>query len=293
MRNGLVQINEGLVFVVAAAALICYRVVRNLTAGRISIAREILVNLFFVYICGVVSVTFFPMNIVLYAFDPYDANLIPFVETIQMLQNTNQPGVMLNLLGNLALLAPLGIFLPILFKKARHINTILWIGFLVSFGIEIFQLTLKVRVFDVDDVIINLLGVLLGFCIFALLNKIPFISRLLAIFSDQERVCRKKAFIAYGLFALLAFLSIYSSQIINQTQTEKMITEDLARVHRQLLGTPKFGEFLMVFSQSDNGVKVVEIYRRVFFDRYTLFETQDDLQLGEVFYTVSGMSTVH
>src|SRR5690242_4590052 len=130
--NSLVEINEGLVFAIALAGWIVYRVARFFSAGKTSLPREIAVNLFFLYACGVVHVTFFPMNIVLYAFDPYDANLVPFVETLRFLRALDAPGVILNLLGNLALLAPLGILLPLLSRNARRLLRVVGIGFAVS-----------------------------------------------------------------------------------------------------------------------------------------------------------------
>lgn len=290
----MVEINEALIIGLAVAGWIVYRVIRLRTGGRTNVVREGLVNLFFVYLLGVFHVTFFPMIIILYAFDPYDANLTPFVETLRFLRYTDQPGVLLNLVGNLVLLAPLGIFLPALFKWARQVFKVLFIGFLVSLTIEIFQLALAVRVFDIDDVIINTLGVLLGFSIFAAANRIPFLAQRLAIYAQPDRRGQTTGFIMYSLFVVAVFLSIYSIQITQQTKTVKTIVDNLAVEHRQLLGVPGFGEFLLVFSESNQGEQAVDIYRRVFFDRYTDFESHPDLHhLNEGLYTVSGMSTGH
>ena len=101
-----------------------------------------------------------------------------------------------------------------------------------------------------------------------------------------------KAFLGYSMFVLLAFLSIYSYQIAQQTETETDILNALPAIHQTPLGTPKFGEFMFVFSQSDQGGKSYALYRRVFFNRYTLFEW-GDLHLNENSYTVSGQSFGH
>ena len=287
----MIEINEALIIGLAVAGWIVYRTIRYRAGARQGLAREALVNLFFAYLLGVFHVTFFPMIIILYAFDPYAANLTPFVGLMRMLQYTDQPGVLLNLLGNLALLAPLGIFLPVLFDWTRRVFKVLAIGALVSLTIESFQLALAVRVFDIDDVIINTLGALLGFGVFAALNRLPSFTRRFARLAPPARRGRTLGFIAYGFFAVAVFLSVYSIQITQQTRTVKMIVDDLDAQQRRLLGMPALGEFLIVYSTSSQGEKDIDIYRRVFFDRYTGFETHPDLQLDRGLYTVSGMST--
>ena len=286
--NSLVVINEKLVFGVIVFAWIVYRVVRNFTVGKVNFTREALLNLAFVYGCLVFKVTFFPMAIVLYAFDPYESNLIPFVGTIQMIEHASLFAVVRNVVGNLIMLAPLGVLIPIFFKSLRQVWKMLGIGFLVSLSIEILQLILKVRIFDVDDLIFNTLGVLLGFLIFLLLDRAPLLTRLFEKVSGQTRTGEMKAFGAYSLVALLAFLSIYSYGIAQGTETVTDIVNALPSIHQTALGTPKFGEYMFVLSQSDQGDKSYALYRRVFFNRYTLFEW-GDLRLGENIYTVSGL----
>jgi glycopeptide antibiotics resistance protein len=181
----LVQIDERAVFAVIVLIWVIYRVIRNLAIGKFDLTREFLLNLAFVYGCLLFKLTFFPMNIVLYAFDYYDSNLIPLVGTIQIIQHASTLAAVRNIAGNLGLLVPLGILLPIFIKSLRQLWKILGIGFLVSLSIELSQLTLKVRVFDVDDLIFNTLGVLIGFLIFLLFSKVPVLSRLFEKLSSQ------------------------------------------------------------------------------------------------------------
>ncbi|ROO89190.1 VanZ like protein [Actinocorallia herbida] len=66
--------------------------------------------------------------------------------------------------GNLALLAPLGVMLPILFKSLRGPLRLTIVGAVLSFGIEIVQhFAVSGRTFDVDDIILNSVGVLLAY----------------------------------------------------------------------------------------------------------------------------------
>ncbi|WP_245679386.1 VanZ family protein [Actinomadura hibisca] len=71
---------------------------------------------------------------------------------------------LLQLGGNLALLAPLGVLLPWVSVKMRGPLRLAVVGALVSLAIEIVQgLVVMGRAFDVDDVILNTLGVVLAY----------------------------------------------------------------------------------------------------------------------------------
>ncbi|GAB2865389.1 hypothetical protein GCM10022221_76990 [Actinocorallia aurea] len=66
--------------------------------------------------------------------------------------------------GNLALLAPLGLMLPILFSRLRGPLRLTIVGACLSFCIEIVQhYFVAGRTFDVDDIILNSVGVLLAY----------------------------------------------------------------------------------------------------------------------------------
>jgi hypothetical protein len=66
--------------------------------------------------------------------------------------------------GNLALLAPLGVLLPIVFPRLRTLPRIAMAGALVSTAVETAQGTLiPGRAFDIDDVILNVFGVLMAY----------------------------------------------------------------------------------------------------------------------------------
>lgn len=169
----LIEINEAWVLGAAILAWIVYRAFRWRQAGQVSLGHELLANLFFVYLLFVFRLTFFPMYITLDGFSPNRANFDPFLTTRNMLRYFG-PYTLTHILGNLLLLAPLGIFLPILAPATRKWWRILGIGFLVTLGIEVFQYFLAVRVFDIDDLILNTLGVGFGYALFILASKITF-----------------------------------------------------------------------------------------------------------------------
>ena len=77
----------------------------------------------------------------------------------------------LNILGNILLLVPVGFLLPFIFQKMNW-KYVLLISILSGLFIEGMQVFLHVGIFDIDDVILNGLGVLLGFWLFLLFQKI-------------------------------------------------------------------------------------------------------------------------
>lgn len=95
-------------------------------------------------------------------------NFIPFKEILRY-----EFGARLfvkNIIGNVLLFVPYGFFtaLYVDIKKGRSAFFLL---LLASFAIEFTQLGIG-RVFDVDDIILNVLGGMIGFYIFRILDKI-------------------------------------------------------------------------------------------------------------------------
>ncbi len=66
---------------------------------------------------------------------------------------------------NVIMLLPIGIFLPLVCGKKINWKIGLFIGFCISFSIEFMQLILCRGMFDVDDIIHNSLGFLIGILI--------------------------------------------------------------------------------------------------------------------------------
>lgn len=88
-------------------------------------------------------------------------NLIPF----QDFSARNIEGMILNAI----MFAPLGFLLPAYFERYRHWGRTLAAGFLTSLTVELIQL-FTLRATDVDDLIMNTLGTVIGF----LLAKLVF-----------------------------------------------------------------------------------------------------------------------
>lgn len=78
----------------------------------------------------------------------------------------------LNIGGNVIGFIPFGFFLPVLKRRFRKGWKIGIMGFLLSLFIETLQLYWKVGSFDVDDLLLNTIGVIIGYWIFMVCNKI-------------------------------------------------------------------------------------------------------------------------
>ncbi len=102
-------------------------------------------------------------------------NLIPFQsiwEFTKLMFNGNFSRGFNNIVGNIFVFIPFGYFLPLLYVKCRKWKTVVLAGFFVSLVFEICQYFLYLGSADVDDVILNLLGVALGFLFFRFMKKI-------------------------------------------------------------------------------------------------------------------------
>lgn len=103
----------------------------------------------------------------------YHYNLKPFQEIKRFWEYREQLGIWsaVNLFGNIFIFIPLGFFEPMASKRRSFLGTIVD-GFLLSLVVEVFQLISKVGRFDVDDLILNTLGVVIGYIIFLICNAI-------------------------------------------------------------------------------------------------------------------------
>ena len=72
----------------------------------------------------------------------------------------------LNVIGNVCVFVPFGVFLPVLFKKCQKVLAVIWLSLELSFLVEIVQLVTRVGSFDVDDLLLNTLGGFFGYAIY-------------------------------------------------------------------------------------------------------------------------------
>lgn len=78
----------------------------------------------------------------------------------------NFANMLYNLLGNVALFMPLGMLVPILFLSFQSIHRVFFTALLSSLAIEFLQFWFALGSFDVDDLLLNIVGALLGYTLF-------------------------------------------------------------------------------------------------------------------------------
>jgi len=98
-------------------------------------------------------------------------NLLPFKTILPYL--LGEKGLMIafiNLAGNIVLLVPIGFLVPFIYRSMTWKKS-LALAFAAGLTIEGMQVLLHVGIFDIDDVILNGLGVMIGYWVFVVLAK--------------------------------------------------------------------------------------------------------------------------
>ena len=146
---------------------------------RFSLKREL--QLLLVYICVVVVTrfTFFPFSKVDGQVQPllFDASRIfpPRINLLPVVYLFDYPifrEALINFIGNTAMFIPLGIVWPSVFKKLDTHGKVIAAGVGYSLLIEILQLPFFDRVSDIDDLLLNSLGFLMGYGIYLLVRTL-------------------------------------------------------------------------------------------------------------------------
>ena len=116
--------------------------------------------LFAVYMNAMLIIVGIP-NVAYIRWDP-TINWIPFHD----FSSSNILGMVLNII----MLIPFGVFLPVYFAKFRKLLPTVLAGVIMSLAMEVLQL-FTFRETDIDDLIMNTLGTLLGYFIGALIVR--------------------------------------------------------------------------------------------------------------------------
>lgn len=105
----------------------------------------------------------------------YRYNLTPFKEIRRFWIYRDKLGifaVFANICGNVIGFIPFGMILPLINRNTRGVFFIGVSGFTISLCVEVIQLICKVGCFDVDDLILNTLGAVIGYMIFAVCHGV-------------------------------------------------------------------------------------------------------------------------
>lgn len=172
--------------VVLVGGIYLVRCIRRCRKTRKRFSTQEIVNVLFVcYLTGLIALTLVPNKLWtamwFYIFNGYPGceigplfvpnfNFIPTI--VYYLKGTITLGSwvreMLSL--NLLMFVPMGIFLPLVSKKIHKKNMII-VAMIVPLVIELIQPILG-RSFDVDDIIMNALGIIFGWCILSVVKHL-------------------------------------------------------------------------------------------------------------------------
>ena len=111
-------------------------------------------------------------------YDEYRYNLTPFREIERFFTKVKEKDYivfLVNIFGNIVLFMPYGYIFPVL-SEDRHKKVIFafidmfFAALIFCLVVETCQLLSRVGVFDVDDIILNMFGALLGFCTYVIVR---------------------------------------------------------------------------------------------------------------------------
>lgn len=100
------------------------------------------------------------------------ANFVP-LKTIKMyIRYADRLNSFENIVGNIVIFMPFGFLVPFTWKKNHGVGMIFALGFIFSMGVELTQLISGFGAFDVDDLILNTLGAILGYFVYKIIKKL-------------------------------------------------------------------------------------------------------------------------
>lgn len=159
---------------------------------KVVIYKELLMLCFAIYILCLFQVVTFQDDVTWSS-----NNFIPFKEILRY--NITSRLFWKNVVGNMIMFLPFGFFISY-YLKAEKPTLPLLLTFIASIAIEFVQMCIG-RVFDVDDILLNLLGGTLGFYIFHVLNRIG--NRFPKVFHNEWVLNVGSVLALVGLFMLL------------------------------------------------------------------------------------------
>lgn len=157
------------------------------------------------------------------------ANLVPFKTILPYL--LGKKGFIiafLNLAGNIVLLVPAGFIVPFIFRNMTWKKS-LALGVASGFTIEVMQAALHVGIFDIDDVILNGLGVMVGWWVFK-------------IFAKMARTMKYKSLIIAAVIALAAAAAFYGVTFYKRSKPPVSLAPAAENVQHDTTARPDSAE---------------------------------------------------
>ena len=112
-------------------------------------------------------------------FEEYRYNLKPFAEIVRYFTNMREKNYLMffiNIVGNIVLFMPFGFLFPFIsekeyFRPGKNFFVTFFVTILFVLLMETAQLVTKVGVFDVDDIMMNTFGSVMGYVLYRILRR--------------------------------------------------------------------------------------------------------------------------
>ena len=175
--------------VILVSFRICY-IVKN--RQKLVLYKELLGLSFIIYALCLFQVVTFQDNV-----SWSTNNFIPFKEMLRY--NIGSRLFVKNVLGNMLMFLPYGFFISYYLKNKKPWLTLI-LTLVASFSIELVQMMIG-RVFDIDDILLNLLGGYLGYLIYYWISRLA--EKLPSIFRSEKFLNVISAIILIGIITIL------------------------------------------------------------------------------------------
>lgn len=159
---------------------------------KIVLYKELLGLSFIIYILCLFQVVTFQDNV-----SWATNNFIPFKEIFRY--NIGSRLFVKNVLGNMLMFLPYGFFVSYYLKNKKPALTLI-LTLIASFSIELVQMMIG-RVFDIDDILLNLMGGAIGYYCYYLLGVVG--EKIPKIFKTEAFLNFVSAIILIGIITLL------------------------------------------------------------------------------------------
>ena len=216
-----------------------YRIACYFKSKQFNIWRETGIWVFFIYLVVVANVTLFKHGV--FEFPIYlnqlwfRLNLIPLVETFRMLTDGWVVAYSwYQVIANILVFVPLGFLTPFLFKSLTKWWHILLVGFSGSLLIEGLQILTPRNIVDIDDIIFNTWGAMVGYIVYLVFIKIMRHFNLITRVEKFEIHLKKSALkVASIPFSIMFFMTCLASGVAyyESTFSNNLSDEELVSVY--------------------------------------------------------------
>jgi glycopeptide antibiotics resistance protein len=172
-------------FVILAVAIYSFLLVVNKRRNK-TLNFYVVFSFFYLYILALIKIVFLPFpldGIAVKSLQDMSSgapiiNVIPLKTIVEtLIYSRFLSHFAIQILGNILLFVPMGVFVPLLNRKLDSLKKGFVFFLLLSISVELIQLIASIsfnaayRFADIDDIILNVLGGMIGFLVYKFLYK--------------------------------------------------------------------------------------------------------------------------